>query len=88
MKAAAGIFTLCALIFALCSSADAQPKKLYRLGYLAPQNAAGESARADAVRRALRELGYVEGQNLVTEYRYAEGKTDRFPEVSRFCPST
>jgi putative tryptophan/tyrosine transport system substrate-binding protein len=30
---------------------------------------------------ALRELGYVEGQNIATEYRYAEGKTDRFPEL-------
>ena len=31
---------------------------------------------------ALRDLGYVEGQNIVIEYRYAEGKTDRFPELA------
>ena len=38
--------------------------------------------RSEAIRRALRELGYIEGQNIVTEYRYAEGKVDRFPELS------
>ena len=31
---------------------------------------------------ALRELGYVEGQNIATEYRYAEGKRDLFPEIA------
>ena len=41
-----------------------------------------ESARAEAVRLALRELGYVEGQNIATDYRYAEGKPDRFPELA------
>ena len=40
-----------------------------------------ESARADAVRLALRERGYIEGQNIATEYRYAEGKPDRYPEL-------
>jgi len=31
---------------------------------------------------ALRELGYIEGQNIATEYRYAEGKRDRYPELT------
>ena len=43
---------------------------------------ASESARAEAIRLALRELGYVEGQNIATEYRYAEGKLDRLPELA------
>ena len=38
-----------------------------------------ESARAEAIRLALRERGYIEGQNIATEYRYAEGKRDRYP---------
>jgi putative ABC transport system substrate-binding protein len=40
------------------------------------------SARAEAIRQRLRELGYIEGQNIAFEYRYAEGKTDRLPELA------
>ena len=54
--------TLCALLFALYASAQAQqPKKVFRIGYLASSDAANDSARAEAIRRALRELGYIEG---------------------------
>jgi putative ABC transport system substrate-binding protein len=71
------------LLFALCVPVDAQqPKKIYRIGYLAPQDTASESARAEAVRLALRELGYIEGQNIAIEYRYGEGKVDRFSAVA------
>ena len=41
-----------------------------------------DSARSEAIRLALRELGYIEGQNISTEYRYAEGKLDRYPELA------
>lgn len=41
-----------------------------------------ESIRSEAIRLALQEIGYVEGQNITTEYRYAEGKRDRFPELA------
>ena len=74
---------LCAMLFALCSSAEAQqPKKVPRIGYLSSGDPATESARAEAIRLALRELGYIEGQNIAIEYRYAEGKRDRFPELA------
>ena len=43
---------------------------------------ATESARSEAIRLALRELGYIEGQNIAIEYRYAEGKIDRAPELA------
>ena len=59
-----------------------QPKKVPRIGYLSAQEPATDSARSDAIRLALRELGYVEGQNIAIEYRYAEGKLDRFPELA------
>ena len=55
-----------------------QPKKVPRIGYLSSTNSARESARFEAIRLALRELGYIEGQNIAIEYRYAEGKQDRF----------
>jgi putative tryptophan/tyrosine transport system substrate-binding protein len=76
-------FTLCALLVALSVFAEAQqPKKVPRIGYLAPGDAATDSARAEGIRLALRERGYIEGQNIAIEYRYAEGKPDRYPELA------
>jgi putative ABC transport system substrate-binding protein len=83
MKKKITVLTLCAMIFGLCSSAQAQqPKQVPRMGYLSNNNPAGESARAEAIRLALRERGYIEGQNIAIEYRYAEGKRDRLPELA------
>jgi putative tryptophan/tyrosine transport system substrate-binding protein len=59
-----------------------QPKKVLRIGYLSARDAASESTRSEAIRLALRDLGYIEGQNIAIEYRYADGKVDRFPEVA------
>ena len=70
-------------IFLASALAEAQqPKKVPRIGYLAADDAATESARAEAIRLALRERGYIEGQNIAIEYRYAEGKSDRYPELA------
>jgi len=75
--------TLCAMLFALCSSAEAQqPKKVPRIGFLSAGDAARQSIPSEAIRLALRELGYIEGQNIAIEYRYAEGKQDRYPEIA------
>jgi putative ABC transport system substrate-binding protein len=71
------------ILFAVAVIADAQqPKKVLRIGYLSSFDRATESARSEAIRLALRELGYIEGQNIATEYRYAEGKLDRYPELA------
>ena len=52
------VLTLCAMLFALCSFADAQqPKKVPRIGYLSPRDPASESSRSETIRLALRELG-------------------------------
>jgi putative tryptophan/tyrosine transport system substrate-binding protein len=59
-----------------------QPKKIPRIGLISVQDSASESARAEAIRRALRERGYVEGQNIAFEYRYADGKRDRLPQLA------
>src|SRR5215468_11497378 len=58
-----------------------QPKKVYRIGYLSAFDPAVESASSEAIRLA-RERGYIEGQNIAIEYRYAEGKLDRLPELA------
>ena len=68
--------TVCAALFVLCSSPDAQPAtKIPRLGILEP----GGSTNVcnDGVRQGLRALGYVEKQNLVIEARYADWKPER-----------
>jgi putative tryptophan/tyrosine transport system substrate-binding protein len=82
MKKEITALTLCAMLFALYSSVDAQqPKKVPRIGYLSNGDPATESTRSEAIRLALRERGHIEGQNIATEYRYAEGKIDRYPEL-------
>jgi putative ABC transport system substrate-binding protein len=71
------------MLFAFCFPAEAQQRvRTLRIGYLSPGNRTSESARSEAIRQALRELGYIEGQNIAIEYRYAEGKGNRYPEVA------
>ena len=72
----------CSALLALPFPARAQqPKKIPRIGYLSSADAARDSARYEAIRLALRERGHIEGQNIASEYRYAEGKFDRAPEL-------
>jgi putative ABC transport system substrate-binding protein len=83
MRKKISLLVLSSLLFALGASAEAQqPKKVQRIGYLAGTDAARESTRAAAIRQGLRDLGYIEGQNMVIEYRFAEGKPDRFAEIA------
>jgi putative ABC transport system substrate-binding protein len=73
------------IIAVMCVSAVAeaqQAKKIPRIGYLSVLDPASESARAEAIRLGLREGGYIEGQNIAIEYRYAEGKQERYPELA------
>ena len=77
--------TLIILVLALFCVAVAQaqqPQKVHRIGYLSNDDPARESARAEGIRFALRERGYIDGQNIATEYRYAEGKRDQYPELA------
>src|SRR5262249_14285513 len=73
---------LSALLFALCSSAEAQPAKIPRIGYLSGNSLSAIVARAEAFRQGLRELGYTEGKNIIIEWRSAEGKNDRLPALA------
>ena len=83
MKKKITVLALTAMLSALCVSAEAQqPKKVPRIGYLSIGDPATEFTRSEGIRLALRELGYIEGQNIAIEYRYAEGKQDRLPELA------
>ena len=64
------------------AEAQQQPARIPRIGILIPASASFFSARVDTFRQRLRELGYVEGKNIVIEYRYAEGKLERLPELA------
>src|SRR5262249_817771 len=73
---------LCAMLFALCSSAEAQqPRQVPRIGFLTAGSASTIAARIEALRQGLRDLGYTEDQNIIIEWRFAEGKADRLPAL-------
>jgi putative ABC transport system substrate-binding protein len=72
-----------ALLVAPRAGPAQQARKLYRIGYLGSTSNSGHHARlVDAFRRGLRDLGYVEGEHLVIEYRWAEGRYERLPELA------
>jgi ABC-type uncharacterized transport system substrate-binding protein len=58
-----------------------QPDKIQRVGFLGNSTAALEANLVGPFRDGLRDLGYQEGQNIVIEYRWAEGKYERFPAL-------
>ena len=75
--------TLCAMLFALCSSSQAQQlEKVPRIGILFGASPSANAGRGEAFRQGLRELGYIEGKNIVIENRYADGKLDRLPALT------
>ena len=73
---------LTVFLFTVFSAVAQQPKKVPLIGYLSANVArASDSMQIETIRLALRERGYIEGQNIAIEYRYAEGKQDRFPNL-------
>jgi putative ABC transport system substrate-binding protein len=59
-----------------------QAGKVYRIGFLGNSTAALEANLLGPFREGLRDLGYIEGQNIMIEYRWAEGKYERFPALT------
>jgi putative tryptophan/tyrosine transport system substrate-binding protein len=80
-KATSTLFILATLILAPIYPAQAQKQAtIPRMGLLylgAPPNAI-----LDGFMQGMRELGYIEGKNIIIEYRFAEGKEDRLPELA------
>jgi ABC-type uncharacterized transport system substrate-binding protein len=56
--------------------------KTYRIGFLGVTSYAQYRHQVDALRTGLRQLGYEEGRNTAIEYRWAEGRYDRLPELA------
>jgi len=59
-----------------------QPAKVPRIGLLTPTSPSDAAPWRQAFRLGLRDLGWVEGKNISIEYRYAEGKIDRLPDLA------
>src|SRR5216117_1916559 len=73
---------LATLILVSVHLAEAQqPKKIPRIGFLGNSTPALEENLVGPFREGLRDLGYIEGRNISIEYRWAEGKYDRFPAL-------
>jgi putative ABC transport system substrate-binding protein len=76
-------FTLVAMLFALCFSAEPQQlKKVPRIGLLSPVSPSDTALWHQAFRQGLGDLGWVEEKNISIEYRYAERKADRLPDLA------
>jgi putative ABC transport system substrate-binding protein len=76
-------FALCAMLFALCVAAEAQQAgKIFRIGILDNSTASGSAVLLDAFREELRKLGWIEGKNIGFEYRFAEQRNERLPELA------
>ena len=75
--------TLSVMLFAVSFSAGAQqPKKVPRIGILVSTSLSVTNEAVEAFRQRLRELGYVEGKNIAFEFRVAENKLDRLPDLA------
>ncbi len=70
------------LLLTVSLAAAQQSGKIPRIGFLGVASLSATSARIEAFRHGLRELGYVEGKNIVIEYRWAEGKIERLPDLA------
>ena len=69
------------LLFVLPVSNTQPAAKIQRIGFLSADRVL-QSPLREAFRNRLRELGYIEGQNIAIEYLFADGKSDRLPELA------
>jgi putative ABC transport system substrate-binding protein len=74
---------LCSLLLAPCCAVDAQQTgKIFRIGFLDSSTASGSAVLVEAFRQELSKLGWTEGKDLTVDYRFAEQKNERLPELA------
>jgi len=77
------LFWLLATAILISATADAQQTgKVPRIGYLDSSTASGSAVLVEAFRQELSKLGWIEGKNITIEYRFAEQKLERLPELA------
>jgi ABC-type uncharacterized transport system substrate-binding protein len=77
----AGLLTVSLILTPFTPEAQ-QAGKVYRVGYLTAGSVIANPRVLEAFRQGLRELGWVEGQNIIIDYRFAEGRLDRLPDLA------
>src|SRR5687768_16912373 len=77
-----GILALVVAFVASGAVAQAQQPGKVRIGYLDGSTASGSAVLVDVFRQELSKLGWTEGKNIAIEYRFAEQKNDRLPELA------
>jgi ABC-type uncharacterized transport system substrate-binding protein len=76
---------LCLLLTVLLLTAFSEAQqtgKIFRIGFLDNSTASGIAVLMDAFRQELRKLGWTDGKNITIEYRFAEQKLERLPELA------
>ena len=82
-RAAVPSILVVVVLLAVAVIAEAQqPTKVARIGYLDNSTASGIAVLLDAFRQELSKLGWIEGKNITIEYRFAEQKSERLPELA------
>src|SRR5215475_7988629 len=77
------LWLLATILLAIAPPTEAQqPGKIFRVGYLDPSTASSSAALVNAFRQELIRLGWIEGKNITIEYRFAEQKPERLPELA------
>ena len=71
----------CSLLLQLIAEAQ-QTGKIFRIGFLDTSTASGSAGLLEAFRQELSKLGWIEGKNITIEYRFAEQKPERLPELA------
>ena len=65
-----------------CGSTRSSQGKFARIGFLDNSTASGIAVFVEAFRQELSKLGWIEGKNITIEYRFAEQKNERLPELA------
>jgi len=81
-RAALTVVLALGLLAAPLAAEAQQAGRVPRIGFLGSTSPSDRPPLLDAFRQGLRELGWVEGQNVVIDYRFAEGRFDRLPDLA------
>ncbi len=77
------VFILTTLFLASVNPTHAQQTgKIFRIGFLDHSTASGSAVLVEAFRQEMSKLGWIEGKNITIEYRFAEQKDERLPELA------